>query len=174
MEALSREQQLEEAEGAEPAMSRTTSGEAEPLGPGSCSLLAYSLSAADLLALYQRRRGAPAPRTLSADASSRGRSVPPEPVGLFGLRELQRRSSALQRCRQEVQVDGAAAPLQVSWVGGAAVGVFVGADVRASRQELREEKALRDALRRRSCVPYFHLENLPLYQVGPPPPPPPL
>lgn len=55
---------------------------------------------------------------------------------------------------------------QVSW-GVFVGGVFVGANVCASiRQELREEKTLRAALRTRSCLPYFHLENLPLYQVG--------
>lgn len=67
-------------------------------------------------------------------------------------------------------MDGAAQALQVSWAGGATVAVLVSANVWAStRQELREEKALRAALRTRSCVPYFHPENLPLYQVGLPP-----
>lgn len=33
------------------------------------------------------------------------------------------------------------------------------------RQEIREEKIYREAMRKRSVVPFFHPENIPLYEV---------
>lgn len=33
------------------------------------------------------------------------------------------------------------------------------------RQEMSEEKACKEALRKKSCVPYFHPENFQIYQV---------